>query len=405
MFNKSQFPTLANSPELAYFDSAASTQTHISVLKAMNEYYETERCNVHRGDYKISRIVSDKIDIARQQVAELINTDPDKIIFTTGATDGLNMVAQWCRDVPVVFITEAEHSANILPWLAQGRTVDNGRLKVLPIQENGFINLDNARMLFSQYPDSILSMLSTSNVTGLETPWQQLAEIAHHYGIRVCIDACQTVGTHQFNVKEHPVEWAVFSGHKMFGPTGVGALYCNFDLNKVRPLKYGGGTVSHYDFEGNIVFAEGPEKHEPGTPNIAGIIGMGVAAEWINYVGYDEISKKITEISGWLIKEGLYKVPVIDHELKQYKLDFNMIEINNTANISAFDTGSIHPSDIGTLLGNNDVAVRAGKLCAHPYVRKYSPNGLLRISWNVYNTQEDCKKLVDELWKAIRKLS
>jgi len=390
---KEVFPTLANNPSLAYFDSAASTQTHYSVLKAMNKYYEHERCNVHRGDYALSRSVSDKVDLAREQVAELIGATADQIIFTAGATDGLNMVASWMEAVKTVFITDAEHTANILPWVAQGRTIENGRLIVLATHADGAIDLASADSAFAKHPESVLSIIATSNVSGATTEWGILATMAKRHGMTVCIDGCQTISSHRIDFKQHDaVDFAVFSSHKMFGPTGTGILYCKHDCTQLKPVRLGGGTVNHYDFSGNIDYHEGPAKHEPGTPNIAGIIGTGVAAEWIKYIGYDAINKKLNSIHSYLKELGIYNIEGVS-------------AVNeHTTNVISFRCKA-HPSDIGAVMGSNNVAVRAGKLCAHPLVNKLSTNGVLRVSWHVYNTDKDCEKLMDQLWKATTKLT
>lgn len=390
---KAVFPTLVNNPNLAYFDSAASTQTHYSVTKAMNQYYEHERCNVHRGDYPISRSASDKVEIARQQVAALLGASEDQIIFTAGATDGLNIVASWSQSVEKVFITDAEHTANILPWVGHGRTIENGRLIVLPTDTDGSIDLQEADKALAKHPGSVLSIIATSNVTGATTNWQTLANMAKQYGTTVCIDACQTISSHEMNMQDHPsVDFAVFSSHKMFGPTGTGILYCKHDSAELRPVRLGGGTIDHYDFNGNIVWSHGPHKHEPGTPNIAGIIGTGIAAEWIKFVGYDNINDKLSSIHNYLKELGIYDMPGV------------RAVNDNTTNVISFVTDA-HPGDIGALLGNNNVAVRTGKLCAHPLVNRLSSKGVLRVSWHVYNTNEDCELLMKELWKTINKLT
>ena len=359
----------------------------------MNYYYENERCNVHRGDYPISRSASDKVETARQQVATLINAEPEQIIFTAGATDGLNMVATWSQSVEYVFITDAEHTANILPWIGHGRTVDNGRLIVLPTDYDGSIDLQEADKALAKHPGSVLSIIATSNVTGATTNWATLATMAKQYGTTVCVDACQTISSHAMDMKNNPnVDFAVFSSHKMFGPTGTGILYCKHDTAELRPARFGGGTIDHYDFNGNIVWSQGPHKHEPGTCNVAGIIGTGVAAEWINYVGYDAIDKKLVSIHNYLRELGIYNMP-------------GARAVNdNTTNVLSFVTDA-HPGDIGAILGNNGVCVRSGKLCAHPLVNRLSQKGVLRVSWHVYNTDEDCEKLMDELWKAMKKLA
>lgn len=403
MFNdiKQQFPTLRNSPELAYFDSAATTQTHVSVIDAMNYYYEHERTSVHRGDYAISRSVSEKVETAREQVADLISAKPEQIIFTQGATEGLNIIANWFKSVDTVIITDMEHSANILPWLAQGRSINNKRLIVLPAMADGSIDLDAASKIFSSCTGStLLSIVATSNVTGHDTPWNLLTQLAKQHNITVCIDACQTVGSHKLNADITPFDFAVFSAHKMFGPTGIGALFSRHSLDNMRPVRLGGGAVMHYDLQGNVEWVHGPHKHEPGTPNVSGIIGMGVAAEWINYVGYEKIIERIDSLNQYLSVAGLFNIDGLVPITKQSSA--NGLPIYR--NVHSFVLDKHHPSDVGAILGSNNVAVRTGKLCAHPFVNKISSKGVIRVSFNIYNTQEDCIKLVDELCKTMKKL-
>jgi len=394
---KTEFPTLKNNPELAYFDSAASTQTHQSVLDRMNRYYEHERCNIHRGDFHISQKVTQDCETARQQVAELINASSEQIVFTSGATEGLNTVAHWHRHTPVVIISETEHTANILPWITQGRTVENNRLAVLPINDNGYIDFEQAKKLFEKNKYSLLSVVSTSNVTGVTQNITKLIGLAHEYGIRVCLDACQTLSSHSIDVKLCEADYLVASGHKMFGPTGIGFLYVKADVNKLEPLKHGGGTVSTYNFSGNVKFYDGPIYHEPGTPNIAGVLGLGVAAEWINFVGYDNIALRIRQVDEWLEDAGLF-------DIKHLQLSHAVQ--NDYQNVYSFIAKGFHPADISAFVGLEDVAVRVGKVCAHPIVNKISHNkGIFRVSTHVYNDKQDCEKLVEAIWKAIKKIS
>ncbi len=392
---KQEWPTLANNEDLAYFDSAASTQTHTSVLKRMNKYYEHQRCNVNRGDYEISKQVSDDMEVSRESVADLLNCKSENIIFTNGATHGLNMVAEWHKDSPVVFITEAEHTANILPWVVQGRTIENGRLQVLPLTDKGLISINDSVKLFEKYPYSILSIHSHSNVTGIATDYKGLCKAAHDHGIKVCIDACQTIGTHEFDI--FTVDYAVFSGHKMYGPTGVGILYGRLDWNEFRTISQGGDTVDHYDFSGNVQFKEGPTKHEPGTLNIAGILGVGVAAEYINYITYKEITRHMNLIDFALGDAGLFDIKGLNFIYPNYR--------QNGRYVYSFLCDGFHPTDLSVMLSLNNIAVRAGKLCAHPIVNRISGGkGVIRFSPGIYTTQEDITKLVDGTCKAIQKL-
>jgi len=392
---KNEFPTLQNDTSLIYLDSAASTQTHQSVLKRMNKYYEEQRCNANRGDFPISQQISADIELAREQVAELINAKPEQIMFTAGATDGLNIIAEWYKDAPYVIITEAEHTANILPWIVQGRTIDNGRLIVLPITDRGTLDTNKACELLANYPNGVLSIHSHSNVTGIGTDYKKLTKAAHDQGIKVIIDGCQTIGTHEFD--PYTVDHAVFSGHKMYGPTGIGFMYSRLPYDRYRSVRLGGGSVVSYDLNGNIDFYDGPAKHEVGTPNIAGILGLGVAAEYINYIGYDEMVKHFTEIDFAMSDTDIFNLKGLDLIYKDYR--------QNGRYVYTFNCNGFHPSDVSAFLGIQNIATRVGKMCAHPIVNKLSGGkGLLRVSPGIYNTKEDIEKLSEGLCKAIAKL-
>jgi cysteine desulfurase / selenocysteine lyase len=393
MFIKQYFPLLKNNPEIAYFDNAATTQTHEFVLDAMNKYYTEFRGSPGRGVYAMAEQSAIAIDVARQQVAELINAPAEQLMFTTGSTQALNWIAEWNRSVDTVIITETEHNANIVPWLAQGRTVDNGRLVVLPVNESGQItDFEKVNQIFSQHPGSLLSMCVTSNVTGCTLPWEHLAILAHDHGISVCLDACQTVAMHQIDLQVQPVEWLVFSGHKMYGPTGVGALYTAFDLDQIKSMYYGGGAVKDVTFN-SVVFETGISKHQAGTPNTASIIGMGVAAELIKFYGYPDIQRDIYECNSTIKQAGLWDIP---------GLDMITPATNLHKDIHSFVPKKGHSSDIAELLRTTGVALRTGRVCAHPYVdRLTNGRGIVRISVAPYNTQSDCETLVSELSKAM----
>jgi selenocysteine lyase/cysteine desulfurase len=392
---KDEFPTLKSNSDLVYLDSAASTQTHQSVLDRMNKYYEEQRCNANRGDFPISQLVSADIELAREQVAELINAKPEQIMFTAGATEGLNIIAEWYKDAPYVIITEAEHTANILPWIAQGRTIDNGRLIVLPVTERGTLDTNKACELLAKYPNGVLSIHSHSNVTGIGTDYKKLTKAAHDQGIRVIIDGCQTIGTHEFD--PFTVDHAVFSGHKMYGPTGIGFMYSRLPYDRFRSVRLGGGSVVSYDLNGNVDFYDGPAKHEVGTPNIAGILGLGVAAEYTNYIGYDEMKKHFTDLDFALSDTDIFNIKGLELVFPNYR--------QNGRYVYTFNCNGFHPSDVSAYLGTQNIATRVGKMCAHPIVNKLSGGkGLLRVSPGIYNTKEDMNKLSEGLCKAISRL-
>lgn len=396
---KQGFPTLVNNPNLAYFDSAASTQTHTSVLKAMNKYYEEYRCNTNRGEYAISERASEAIDVAKGQVANLINVSPEKIMFTSGTTQGLNLVARWMKGFKKVLVTEAEHNANIVPWLTQGRTVENGELIVMPINDfDGCIDMYELEKLLQEHAnghqDLLVSICATSNVTGVTQPWAAIADLSHKFGATVCVDFCQTVAHEPIDLSDTPVEFAVFSAHKMYGPTGIGALYSNFEFDDLFPQYFGGGAVEQVTFN-DVRLKTGVDKHCPGTPDIANIIGFGMACEMLTYVGFPTIYLQEQDVLKHLLAYGVDVLP----NCKVFPVQ------GFTNNIITLIPESGHSADVGMLMANTDVAIRTGKVCAHPIVDRISGGkGIVRISFAPYNDEEDCKKLCQELQYALLKV-
>ena len=378
-----------------YLDNAATTQTQRWVVERMNKYYNEQRATTHRGNYPLCDRATEDYENARQQVANLISAEPNQVMFTTGATQGLNFVAEWFKDVPVAIISEAEHTSNIIPWLTCGRSVENGRLKVIPVKvyndgSQGF-DLEAAKAILERHPESILSITTNSNVTGFNTEWETLTDIARLHGTSVCLDATQTIAhKHMDMCSKYAPDWMVFSAHKMYGPTGVGALYHRYGFENIRPLTFGGGQIDHVDFN-NVLFKTSIERVEPGTQNIAGVIGFGVAAEFINYVTYEEIKR---------IEYDLYYNFIQNEKIQQCGLD-RLYPDKELTNIFSFRSNRFSPYDIATILGSKGVAVRAGKLCAHPFVNMLSNNGILRVSLAPYNTVEDIEILGSRLLEAI----
>lgn len=392
MFAKSYFPTLLSNQNLAYFDSAATAQTHSSVLYAMEEYYTQYRASPGRSVHKLGDQTTNAVESAREQVAKLINVTSDHVLFTSGTTQGLNWIAEWNKHAPVVVITEAEHHANIIPWLQQGRTQENGRLRVIPIHSDGFVSVDEARQIIEDCPPgSFVSIIATSNVSGVEQPWQEIANIAKQHELDVAVDFCQTIAHTRLDLQKSNIDWAVFSAHKMYGPTGIGALYTSKDVNELNPIYFGGGTVDAVTFN-SVQFMRGPERHEPGTPNVAAIIGFGAAAELLYSLDSDYIPALEHDIFQQLQDNGIFEFdclkPVIDYQAIK------------TSSILSFVPVGFHSSDMGTMLSHTGVAVRTGKLCAHPYVDRLSDRGVMRVSISPYNTIEDCGILINGIKKV-----
>ncbi len=413
LFSRRYFPTLKNNPELLYFDSAATTHTHKWVVDRMDKFYREERCTVHRGDGKISNKIEEELELSRSRVAHLIGATPEQILFTGGATDGLNMIAEWNRSVKTVIVTEGEHNSNLIPWLAQGRSPGNG-LAILPLEYDHnrmpVINMNRAVEVLSRHSgDALLSICTHSNVTGTPvgySPYHTIFKEAKQYGIATCVDACQTVGHLKFDVDLNYADWAVFSAHKMYGPMGIGALYYRGGTNNLRPLKFGGGQVEHISLN-EITMRDAHYKHEVGTPNIPAILGFGVAAELINYVGYDEIVKKEIALSNAFNYTGMFNTHVTEElncvARNQFPTIYGNFSVPGCQNIYSF-VSKYHPSDISALLAEKNVVIRAGKLCAHMFADKFSHNGLLRISLAPYNTAKECYSLMPILDEVLLSL-
>lgn len=398
LFSRDEFPTLKNNPDLIYLDNAATTQTHQWVVNRMNTYYNYSRATSHRGDYPLSYLVTDEYENARTQVANLINVPTDHLMFTTGATQGLNMVAEWCKDIPVVILSGAEHSSNIIPWLAQGRSMDNGGIKIIPIKVHSDgshgVDIERARKIIEAHPRSILSIITTSNATGFNSEWETLADIAHSVGTRVCLDITQSIAHRQMDFTKSSVEWAVFSAHKMYGPTGVGALYSRFGFENLRPIQFGGGQIDQVDFN-QMQLKNTIERMEPGTQNIAGVLGFGIAAEFINYATYDEIRR---------IEYELYQAVVNHDVINSLPLD-RLYTDKALTTIFSFRSTKYSPYDIATILGSKGIAARSGRVCAHPFVNSLSNNGILRISIAPYNTPDDIDMLGSKLTETLALLT
>jgi selenocysteine lyase/cysteine desulfurase len=403
LFSKRYFPTLKNNPELLYFDSAATTHTHKWVVDRMDKFYREERCTVHRGDGKLSKKIEEELELSRSRVAHLIGANPEQLLFTRGATDSLNMVANWNSRVKTIIVTEAEHNSNIIPWLAQGRSIGNG-LELLPLEYHTnsmpTIDMNRAMSILNKHAgNALLSICTHSNVTGTPiayTPYNDILKEAKSLGIITCVDACQTVGHLPFDVNLNHADWAVFSAHKMYGPMGIGALYYRNGVDLLRPLSFGGGQADHVSLN-NIVMRLGHAKHEVGTPDIPAILGFGIAAELINYVGYNYLVKKEINLSNALKQSELFD-PQFTNDLNciafnTYPTIYGNFSVPGCQNIYSFVTNS-NASDISALLSERDVIVRSGKMCAHMFADQFSTNGLLRISLAPYNTTEECFKLV-----------
>lgn len=387
------FPTLVNNPELIYLDNAASTQTPQVVIDRITQYYEHERCNVHRGDYPLSQKVTAELEDVRSILADyFVVNDPNKFAFNSGTTEGLNWFAEWYKHKKVVYVSDFEHTSNILPWLLQGRTLENGRLQRLPYSATEMWSVDRE--------DSVIAFSGKSNVTGTTAVnWQSVLNYANDHNIPVCIDMAQQamtgVNLSPFDKRNNHV-YAVCSAHKMYGPTGVGAIYSNKGFDHVAPIIAGGGNVFSYSFN-DYELVNGPARVEAGTPNIAGILGFGAAIEFITLIGgHIEHAKHIKEMSKAFIDAGVLEID----EIRAAGLVADL-----ETNVFSLLSDHVDISDVGAYLATKNIAVRTGKLCAHPLVTSIDEKGLLRVSTAIYNTPEEAETFVKCLKQAIQKLT
>jgi cysteine desulfurase / selenocysteine lyase len=390
---KQSFPIFKNHPNLVYLDSAASTQTPQSVLDAMNQYYTNFRANIHRGVYELSGRATEAFEIARKKVANLINAEADEIVFNSGVTFGLNQLAHTlCKNlVPGdnIVLTRLEHHANLVPWQQMSNKYGF---------ELRFIELTSdyeLRATDTPIDDNtkIVSFCHISNAIGTLTPVKKLVELAKSVGAISIVDAAQSIAHKKINVKELDCDFLVFSGHKMYGPTGIGVLYGKKErLENLEPFIFGGDMIKEVSYE-KATWADSPSRFEAGTPNIAGAIGLGPAVDFIEKLGYDAISKHELEIVNYTIKKL--------NELS----DVSIVGSPKPGAPISFLVDGVHPHDVATILDSHSVAVRAGHHCAMPLMKHLGITGTTRASFGVYNTKADVDRLVEGVKNALNRFA
>lgn len=383
---KAQFPIFKNNPGLVYLDSSATSQKPKKVINKLVEYYSKYNANVHRGLYPLSEKSTEMYEDARRTIAKFINADPEEIIFTSGTTDGLNAIAAMLKDSglinknPRIILSEIEHHSNILPWQ---------RLNPKSID---YLMLSSDYSLGSSMSDKqadILSITHASNVTGTILPVEEIVKNAENVRF-IILDAAQTVGHIKIDVKKLDVDFLVFSGHKAYGPNGIGVIYARKEiLEELEPFRVGGGMIKEVKRE-KATWAELPEKFEAGTPSIADAIALGEAINFIKDLTYTKIHQHESELREYLYSE-LTKIPQI--QIFHPSLKFEAL------GIMSFTIQNIHPHDIAHFLGENKIAVRAGHHCTQILHREVlNIPASVRVSLGVYNSKSD----VDALIKGIK---
>ena len=392
-----QFPILSqkiNDRDLVYFDNAATSQKPRMVIDAISSYYENENANIHRGVHSLSQSATNAYEQARKAICRYLHADNEaEIIFTKGTTDGINLVANsfgsMLSEGDEVVISAMEHHSNIVPWqLLQARK--NIKLRVIPILKSGELDLSSLDSIFNSNT-KLVSIAHISNTLGIINPVKEIISKAHQFGAKVLIDGAQSIPHQPINVKELDCDFFAFSGHKVFGPTGIGVLYGKKEiLNKMPPYQGGGDMIERVSFE-KTTFNELPFKFEAGTPNIIGGIGLGKAIEFLGNLNLEAIQKHEQELLNYA-----------QNSLNEIS-DITIYGVGDEkTSVISFNIGSLHPFDIGTLLDKQGIAVRTGHHCTQPLMDFYQIPGTVRISFSMYNTKAEIDVFINSLKKAIQ---
>jgi len=395
---RADFPILSTEVRgkpLTYLDNGATSQKPASVIEAIDRYYRAENANIHRGVHYLSERATDAYEAARAKVAGFIGVaDADEIIFARGATEGINLVAHGFIETVLVegdeiLVTHMEHHANIVPWqIAAEKT--GAVLKVVPVLDNGELDLEAYAALLSERT-KLVSIVHVSNALGTINPVQSMIEQAHAHGVPVLLDGCQAVPHMPVDLAELGCDFFVFSGHKVFGPTGIGVLWGKREwLEKFPPYQSGGDMIERVDFEGTT-YKGIPGKFEAGTPHIGGVIGLAAAVDYVK--GLDRAGAFAHEHA--LLLDATEKLSAVDG-----------LRVIGTAaqkaSILSFVIDEIHPHDIGTFLDADGVAVRAGHHCTQPLLKRFGVPATARASFAFYNDFDDVDRLVRAVVKMQR---
>lgn len=397
---RKDFPTLSQTvygKPLIYFDNGATSQKPQAVIDAINQFYTKDNANIHRGVHHLSQVATEQYEQARKIIQTYINAKEDaEVIFTKGTTDSVNTVAfslgETLTEGDEIIISEMEHHSNIVPWqmvCERKKCV----LKVIPINDNGELELLRFDELLSNRT-KLVSITHVSNTLGTINPVEAIIEKAHQHGALVLIDGAQSVQHMKVDVQKLNCDFYVFSGHKVFGPTGVGILYGKRKVLEMMPPYQGGGDmITKVTFE-KTTYNELPFKFEAGTPNISGGICLATAFEYLNKMDMEAIEKYEKQLQSYAQKELL-------------KIDNVRIigTAENKTSVVSFVVENIHPFDIGTLLDKQGIAVRTGHHCTQPLMDRFKIPGTVRASFAFYNTFEEIDAFIIALKRAIQMLS
>lgn len=395
---RDEFPAIhqsVNGKPLAYLDNAATTQRPKAVLDAMEAFYREDNANVHRGVHTLSQRATDKFESARQTVARFVNApSPDEVVFTKGCTEAINLVAaSWGRqnlsEGDVVLLSTLEHHSNIVPWqvVAQER---GAKIVPIPIFDDCSLDMDAYRRLLQEHPVKVVGVKHVCNATGTVNPIGEMARLAHGHGAVIVVDGAQGLAHQKVDVQSMDIDFYAMAAHKVYGPMGTGALYGKRALlEAMPPYQTGGGMIQVVTMEATT-YAPLPDKFEPGTPNVGGVIGFGAALEWLATIGVENAARQEDELltlaTGALAEiEGLRVVGTAPGK----------------ASILSFVLDCAHPHDIGTILDSEGVAVRSGHHCCQPLMQRMGVPATTRASISLCNDDSDVEALVRGLRKVV----
>tara|TARA_B110000014_G_scaffold264231_1_gene264288 strand:- start:665 stop:1873 length:1209 start_codon:yes stop_codon:yes gene_type:complete len=392
---KSQFPIFNDYPDnqFLYLDSASTTLKHSSVILKLEEYHSKYSANIHRSVYPIAERATNQFENSRITVSKFINSKSEEVIFTKNTTESINLVAySWglknLSKGDVILISEMEHHSNIIPW--QFVSKETGcTLKYIPILSDGSLDMDSFDALLSDKV-KFISLIHQSNVLGTINPIHKIIKKAHSYNALVLIDAAQSISHTEIDVNEIDCDFLVFSGHKMFASTGVGVLYGKYNLlDQMDPFLYGGQMINHVG-EQQSTWNELPLKFEAGTPNIAEVISLGSAIDFIQSIGLGKIKNHLNKISS-LYLEILNRF----EEITIYG------QSNNRGPVISFNIKNIHAYDFCQIMGQHNISLRAGNHCAQPLLNKIGVSSTNRMSFHVYNNEDELNYFEEKIKETI----
>lgn len=382
--------TIYKEVPLTYLDNAATTQRPQCVIDRLAEGYLHANANIHRGVHYLSRVATEAHEAARETAARFIHArEAAEVVFTRGTTDGINTVADtYCRAFmqpgDEVIVSTMEHHSNIVPWQLQG-----AKLRVIPISDEGELDMEAYEKLFTPRT-KMVAVTALSNVLGTVNPVREIVDIAHAHGVPCLIDAAQAIAHRPVDVQAWDCDFLTFSGHKIYGPTGIGVLYGKREwLERIPPYQGGGEMIEHVSFD-HTTYADLPYKFEAGTPDFIGSLGLETALKYVSEIGIDEIQSHEREL-----------IDYCTSEMEQIE----GMRIYGTApgkeSVISFIVDGVHPYDLGTLLDHLGIALRTGHHCAQPLMERYGITGTARVSFALYTTRDEVDTFIAGLRRVL----